>query len=90
VSDHIFARNPSLVAGAVQVFQKEIEDGLAPEAAMLVVLDRVLPLHARDLAEQQRRAADAWAADGYVAEADGLRKGADLLARKRRGPPPGE
>ena len=38
-----------------------------------------LAKHARELAQQQRATANGWAGDGYAAEADGLREGADLI-----------
>lgn len=43
-----------------------------------------LAKNAHELAEQQRQIADEWAADGYTAEADGLRQGADVIDPVRK------
>lgn len=53
LNDHIFARNPQLVAGLVAVYEQALADGLNAEDAMLRVLDRALPLHAHSLATGQ-------------------------------------
>lgn len=60
MADHIFARNPRLVAAALEVFQQKTEEGFTPEAAMGAVIDRVLPLHAHELAEKQRSQRAEW------------------------------
>lgn len=40
---------------------------------------RLVDEYVHELAEYQRRVAAGWAADGYAAEADGLRQGADAI-----------
>ncbi|MET7935025.1 hypothetical protein [Streptomyces sp. NPDC005322] len=59
MGDHIFARVPQLTAGAVAVYEQAIAAGATSEEAMARVLDRVLPLHARELAQRVRAMEDA-------------------------------
>ena len=41
--------------------------------------NRLIDAYAHQLAEQLRATANGWSGDGYTAEADGLRQGADLI-----------
>ncbi len=58
---------------------KELVDDIKNALYHPDALDELLRLHAHQLAERQRAVADGWGADGYTAEADGLRQGADLI-----------
>lgn len=53
--------------------------GVYAESREAAVVNELVRATQHQAAEQQRRIADGWATDGYAAEADALRQGADAI-----------
>lgn len=71
---------------ALEIGRDALRDGLVPTLTRLVgeanaakLMAEFRDMFARDLVEQQRKAADEWAANGYTVEAHGLRQGAYVI-----------